>query len=681
MIRHAIRSFVAVAALLPAGAQQGPDPVILISRAEALLEKADQGGKEEATLLLWDALAELHARGDGALQDAARRAALVLLEAHDPLDGQRRRVWREVADEQVAIARRYRTRKWYEMAEDRLRVAELFDPAATEKERRLLAAKRPAAGASQPASPPGGGDGATRPLTELLRRENTQFVSQTWRETPAYLEVDGSKASVPKLAEWVCERRHENDAIVVELGPAESGKGWNAALGVGLRVLDGTNHFSGYRCYCQCWPARKAILLTIWEVHGMELKKIAESSVEAESTADGFHRLAVHVVDDRIRLQIDGQPAAEGVARAPVRGSVGTPAGKNDNDSCAVRFRNFRIEPLPSEQPSDDDLRQQAAEQRQHAVTAAIERARQLMADKQGESAARSLRAALGELDQLPDGVLRDNLEASILQMLRKADPIDPQGRKAAASCAEALGRLADGYAEDGRLRLALALVEQAAGFDRDGQAERLAAISGAVRDWNLAQAAARSSELQPPDDDGALLRQWFGNGRLLDSRRQPWVVEGPAARVEDLEGFTALMPETGVVTEGSFGVHVRLPAKGSYAGVCFDVAGPHDYAVAFLTRGDKQLTLVASRYVNGRWTKLRSERVAVDPWRLDGWFGIDLEIDARAVEVRAAGGGFAIERKLLGAASGRFGLCAGNSGPGPVTLELRALRVAVKGK
>lgn len=39
-------------------------------------------------------------------------------------------------------------------------------------------------------------------------------------------------------------------------------------------------------------------------------------------------------------------------------------------------------------------------------------------------------------------------------------------------------------------------------------------------------------------------------------------------------------------------------------------------------------------------------------------------------------GAELAIERKLLGAATGRFGLCALNTSQGPVTIELRAFRI-----
>jgi len=149
-------------------------------------------------------------------------------------------------------------------------------------------------------------------------------------------------------------------------------------------------------------------------------------------------------------------------------------------------------------------------------------------------------------------------------------------------------------------------------------------------------------------------------------------------ARVDDLQpddGSTWL-PKNGMPALKKVSVHVRAPLAGTSAGWCFDVAGPHEYAVAMLVRQPAGIAFVAWRYTNGGWLKLAGKTVPFDPWRLDGWFQIDLEATATGITARSCGVELVIDRKKLGAATGRIGLWADNQGKAPATIELRAFRI-----
>ena len=88
-------------------------------------------------------------------------------------------------------------------------------------------------------------------------------------------------------------------------------------------------------------------------------------------------------------------------------------------------------------------------------------------------------------------------------------------------------------------------------------------------------------------DDDGTVLKEWFTDGQLLDSRRKPWVHAHGGVRLDELtDGMSVLMAKAGSAALGKASVHARLPGPEAWAGFAFDVVGPHDYSVAGLWRG-----------------------------------------------------------------------------------------------
>jgi hypothetical protein len=312
----------------------------------------------------------------------------------------------------------------------------------------------------------------------------------------------------------------------------------------------------------------------------------------------------------------------------------------------------------------------------QQAIAKAVEEANQLAVAKRPEAAALRLREALHDVSRLPAGVLRDNLDRSIADSLAKVDAIAKKRLKVAQDIAGELVALADEYAEAGLVRAALAMVEKAVTFDGAGRAPRLAAAEEAVAAWNKAQATVRAAELAPPADDGALLREWFAEGRLLDSRDPKWVVEGPSARSElGPRALTAWLPKQGSPKLTKARVHVHLPARGSGAGFCFDSTGPGDYAIACLVRGRSGLSFHSSRYANGRWSLLKKAEIPLDAWRLDGWFPIELEANEKGLLIRAAGAEVQLEKKQLPNGTGNFGLLALNDATEPAVIELRAFQ------
>ncbi|HEX6810112.1 MAG TPA: hypothetical protein VF384_00690 [Planctomycetota bacterium] len=659
--------FASVAALASAQdpPSRAPDPVFLVANAERLI--ANKEDVEGAALLLWQALEVLATRPADPMRDATATTARHLLEAHDQLETERRRVHESVAKQQIELAQAYRSRKWFDAAATRVEVAMRFARDAAAKERTLLEAARPKAKAGSAAAAP------TRP-SSLLRRENTDLVSGNWTEVDDRLECTTKFGG---NAEWVTKATHADHEVVVEFRPEDANKGHDACLAIGLHTLEGTENYSGYRAHYDYSPRTKRFGLVLWCIRGMEFTKLGEVSGTAETTPAGFHRLSIQVRGQKLRAQVDAQSPLVVDAAEEVRGAVGLVLGLSDRPTCAVQFRNLRIDSLPANAPTDDPLREQTAAEVQQSITGLVDQAKALIAKKQPEAASLALRDALGELRKLPAGVPRTNLATPIEHLLNQTDSLTSRRKKAGQSIGAELVGLADKYAATGMVRLAHAQVEDAADFDPDGQAARLASAREAVQAWNVAQAAARASELAPPADDGALLRVRFAQGRRLDNRSQGWKVEGPAASVLELGPgeMTSLMPTQGTPPLSKASVHVHLPAASTAAGFCFDVASPNDYSVALLFRARGGLELRAYRYTR-EWTELRRRVIPMDAWRLDGWFPITIETTSAGITVRAAGDELLLERSHLGTASGRFGLCASNGAKEALTVELRAFQI-----
>lgn len=655
------------AGLLAQRPPEPPEPVALVSQAEKLLKKKET---EDAILLLWQALDELAARPSNPVHDAAALSARFLLQENDPREADRRRVFAAVAKQQVDLATQYRTKKWLEVAATRLEVADRYDRDVGAKERALLAAAMPKA-KDAPASKPA--TAAPQP-SPLLQRANTVMAAGDWRQVGDMLQ---GQAPAGDHLEWVTKATHEDHEIVVEFRPTDATKDHNATLAVGLGIQDGTQNFSGYRFQSNYNAAEKDYGLALFAIRGMTVESLGQAFVQPPPTSDGFHRLSIQVRGNRLRAQLDQSPPIEVTVPQPVRGKVGLLQGVADSPTCPVQFRNLRIDPLPADQPSDEDLRAKAEAATQNAITKAVDDAKGLLAKKQNEAASLRLREALARVDDLAAGVLRDNLKKTIEPMLAQADPIAPRRVKAAQAIATDLGALADQYATAGMARAALALTTQAAGFDPLAMAERLAAAREKVQQWNVAQATARAGELAPPADDGTVLREWFAKGRKLDTRGQGMVVEGAAARVDALaaNGMVAWLPQPLASKLTKASVHVRLPATGAGAGLCFDVVDVTNFAVAIVQRRAQGLRLSAFLMLGGKWVPLLQREMPMDAWRLDAWHPLTVESNEAGLIARCGETEIKIARKMMGKATGLFGLYADNAGGAAVGIELRAFQ------
>ncbi|HEX6810111.1 MAG TPA: hypothetical protein VF384_00685 [Planctomycetota bacterium] len=653
---------------------QDPDPVALVAKAERLVAKKEE--VEDAALLLWQALELLAAKPDHPIHNATAMTARYLLDEHDPLEKERRRVFASVAKQQLELAQAYRTRKWLDTAQTRVDVAMRYDRDAAAKERGLLEAARPKPKAVAAAAAKDAEKEPEKPKPgPLLERANTDNVVGTWQVVDDRLEcVDDPTDST--LNEWTTNATHENHEIVVEFKPQDAVKDHNAGIAFGIVFDSVKRSYSGYRAQYHYSAQNKLHGVMLW-FQSDEMQDLGEAWIPVAKSPDGFHRLSVQVHGKSVSVQFDHQTIMSKELPAEVRGQVGLVLGIGGKPSCPVQFRNFRVDPLAADAPTDEEVREQAAAELQKSIASSLDEAKSLLDKKQPEQASLVLRDALGELEGMQEGVLRKNLAASIEQMLHQTDTIAPKRKKAAQTIAAELAGLADKYTTAGRARLALVLAKHAASFDPDGQAARLATAREAVRTWNVAQAAARASELAPPADDGAVLREWFAAGRRLDNSDEDWKVEGPSARTMLGAGaLTMLMPKQGTPALTKASVHVRLPAANTAAGFCFDVAGSRDYAVALLFREKAGVSLRAYRYA-GKWIMLGSKQMTMDAWRLDGWFPIAIEATAAGITVRTAGAELVLDRQRLGLATGRFGLCADNATKEAIAIELRAFQVS----
>ena len=657
----------AAAAMAQQPAAKPQDPLALVAKAEKLCTTGD---KEEGVLLLWQALELLAQPPEHPVRASAALTARSLLKSHDPLDADLRAAQLAVAKAQVELATAYRTRKWFDTAAQRLDVAERFDRDLVAKERGLLAAQRPKAKAEAGAAPaPAAAAAKGNPL---FRRDALARSSGVWRESEDLLEC-AAHAATSGVHEWVLKGDHADGEMVVEFRSADGKGDENAGF------VFGVGGDSSYLASASHFVAHQGLFtVALFQVGANEYKDLGNVSVAGKAGADGFHRFAVSVRGGVVRVQLDEAAPLEITVATPPRGQFGLSVGLGNRDSPTVVFRGLRVGPLPADAPSDEDLRAEAAAAVQSAVLAAVDRAKALTERKQPEAAAAELREAVLAARELPAGLLRDNLVQSIDGMLAGVDPLTAKRRKSGQDAAKAFVAVADRYAAAGQARLAARVVDLAAGFDPEGTAARQFAAQQAVAAWNVRIATERASELAPPANDGAVLREWFAGGRRLDSRLPEWEVAGPVARVVDLqpETFAAWMPKAGVPLANKAAVHVRLPQVGVASGFCFDVAGPHEYAAVFLVRRAKGLSLDVWRYGNGQWKKLVSKPVEVDAWKLDGWFEVALEAGASGVTVRGGGASLELERKLLPPATGRIGLWTNNEGKQPATVEFRAFRI-----
>ncbi|MFY9343847.1 MAG: hypothetical protein WAT39_15260, partial [Planctomycetota bacterium] len=667
--RVLVTALVAVGLGAQAAPTAPPDPVALVAQAEKLLQKG--GDAEDAVLGLWQALDLLAALPENPVQVATALSARALLLQHDPREAQRRAAFASVARQQVELATAYRTRKWFETAESRLAVAGRYDRDAGSKERAALAASKPKVAAPPPAAP------AAPKGNPFLQRAYTTQVSGTWKE------VDGELESAPHpsgkgggtFCDWVVNAEHADHEVVVEWKPAEPDKDYNTGLWVGFTA--GASAGSGYRVVVIYWPEHKGHTIDLWRIDGQETKHLADGPlIPRQATANGWYRLAVQVRGNRLRAQIDDRPPVEAATPNAVRGKVGLLLGDASRPSGAIRWRNFRIDPLPADQPSDDELRAKAAADNQNAITKAVDDAKDLLAKKQGEAASLRLRDALRRVDDLPAGMLRDNLRKSIETMLAQADPLMPKRQKGAQSCAGELGALADLYAGAGQVRAALVLALHAAGFDPDGQAARVAAMREKVAQWNAAQAVARAAELQPPTDDGTQLREWFGKGRKLDTSWPGIVVDGAVARAEiGGSSFATWLPHPLAKTHGKASIHVRLPARGTEGGLYFDVVDQTQFGLVTLHRQANGLQFNAWARLAGKWVPLAQRHVPLDAWRLEAWHQLTVEATEAGVVARCGSSEIKIARKMLGKLTGTFGLYAENETKDPAAIEFRAFQ------
>lgn len=645
------------------------EPVALVSRAEKLLKSKEV---EDAVLLLWQALDLLSTLPANAVHDATALSARFLLAENDPREAQRRATFTSIAKQQVELAAAYRAKKWLDTAATRLVVADRFDRDAGVKERAAIEAARPKANAKEPPAPPP--KPAQPQLAPLLQRANTEFVHGDWKESGDVLEC---QAPVNQHFEWVTSAAHADHEVVVEFRPVDAKVEHNAVLAVGLAIQPGTHNYSGYRLQCAYYPKTNEYGLILFAVRGMAFESLGDAWVPAGTSTDGFRRLSIQVHGPRLRAQLDGGPPIEVATPADVRGKVGVLHGVADRPTCAVQFRNLRIDALPADRPTDDELRAQQEAENQNAITVAVDEAKDLLAKKQPEPASLRLREALGRVRDLPAGVLRDNLHKSIGQMLAQADPLAPRRKKAAQTIASELVTLADEYAKAGLVRAAHVLVEDAAGFDPEGQAARLAAAEQAVRQWNVAQATARASELAPPADDGAGLREWFAKGRKLETYYQGFVVDGAVARAEAMMGkaLATWAPHPLAPKLEKFSVYAHLPAPGVHAGVLFDVIDSANFGVVFLEREAKVMRLHAFLKVGGKWVPLLQRDVAMDAWRRDGWHQITVEANATGLLAMCGNAKIQVPRKLMGKATGVPGLYAWSETDAPVSVEFRAFK------
>ncbi|MFN6196360.1 MAG: hypothetical protein ACK5BN_21340 [Planctomycetota bacterium] len=652
-----------------------PAPVALVAQAEKQLGKKD-ADVEASALLLWQALDELAAQPASTVRDATAMSARFLLQQHDPREANRRKAFAAVAKQQVDLATAYRLKKWLDTASECADVAERFDRDAATKERAAIAAARPK---DKPPTAKAAADAPKQAAEPSpLQKAQAEFVVGSWTESDGTLRLAPLTPEANAINEWVARATHADHEVSLEFRPLEAGRKFDLALCVGLGILPDSNAFSGVRLHAAYDPDGDQLgVQTIQLVRGVHTR-LADAWHPAPKSADGWRRLAVRVQGASLRVLVDDTDYGTSTAAGDVRGKVGMMNGMAGRPSCGLEVRNLRIRPLPADQPTDDELAAKAAADQRDAVTRLVDDAKALLDKKQPEAAAQKLREALARIDAMDQGVRRDALRTGIEPQLDKADALAPRRRKAGQAIAAELVALADQYAAAGWARAAERTVALAASFDATGTAARTAQARAAVLQWNVAQATARAAELQPPADDGAVLREWFAKGRKLDTAAPGFAVDGAAARVDVLPpaGLAAWLPRPLAPELQQAALSVRLPAAGVTAGLVVDAVDQTNYTIAVLTRRKAGLQLAVYRFAAKVWTPIAHREIAMDAWRLDGWHRLQVTSDAAGITARFGDAEVKVTRAVLGSATGLFGLFASNEGAQPVACEVRAFAV-----
>lgn len=408
-------------------AQEAPatpeHPIEMVARAEELCAK---GSKEAAIVLLWMALERFGKQAVDPASAAGTKAAMALLQTHDPLHGERQALYASHARARTELAGFYRGRKWYTFAGDQLDLADDFDSAIGQQERAALLRAN-----AKPLAP-----SITEPKGySLLHRVETLRVNGPWVEWGDTLVCGAHKANKP-FYEWTIDARHEDCELSVEFS-SQAGLGHDCSLLLGLDAAGPWYHF-----IAAYYADSGRYDLVLWENTDQGAKRIAWATVGSLPDADGFHRMSLRVHGKSLRAQLGAAKALEVDVKQPPRGRFGLAVGIDNQDSAPITLREFRLQPWPPLGEAEALARATAAAKAR--IAESITGAAVLIQRKEPEAGARRLLVARQDALRLPPGALRDSLVQSTDEYLNKADSLRGQARRLDLDGARKLCAMAD---------------------------------------------------------------------------------------------------------------------------------------------------------------------------------------------------------------------------------------------
>lgn len=652
--------FLLLASLLPA---QEPERDVLAMIATAERRLARQAPDEETTLLLWQLEQQVSAMPRTVARDAALATVQALLGKADPAAAERTKVLADAAKKIIEVAQLYRQRKWYDLAEDRVRMAGRFDEAAAQKEQLAMAAARAKEPGYKPLPKPEPVQAVQGALIPRLQMPNK---GGDWT-------IEGEELVAPKDSKkdksfWCTSTtKHADAELSVEILITDN-RGLASLMFGGVSVK---NHFVATleRHTANQWALRCDSCGESGQLRNRQ------SNGRLPPTEDGWHRLVVRVSDQTADLSIDGGALnLKADLERTAHGTVGFIIYGLD-EKTPIRFRNLVIAPLP-EKADDRADREKVQTELRAGLLAVVERGEKLLVEKKTEAGVLTLLQAWQDARRMAAGPPRDDLDASIEKMLVKADPLHGKRKKAAQEVGAWFAGLVARYQGASLLGCALECAREAAAFDAAANAALVQKCEEAIAARDAAQAPARAKELAPPAVDNIFLVNAFRRSRLLHANSPAWVIDASGARVQQLGSgaHSVLLALDLTPLGGSFAVHVHLPQPGATGGFAFDAHGNNDYAMAVLHRDADKLTLAMRRYVRGKWQALGRMTVPVPAWRLAGWFELRIEDLPDRVKVGLGDLELVVERSKLGKI-GPVGFMGEAAGAGPVDVEMRGLR------
>lgn len=315
------------------------------------------------------------------------------------------------------------------------------------------------------------------------------------------------------------------------------------------------------------------------------------------------------------------------------------------------------------------------AAQEAGSVTDKLSRAEQALKDKKPEDATLLLREAAAQASAIQSATLRTTTLAAIQKLLDKADPLEPQRKKAFAEAARPLLELAQLYASAKWFATAFALVTTCLAFDPEVARVRMDALV-AEGGPSLARLRGLGKEPDAPTDNALLVEYFQAAEQPYD--KQLWHFSPSVAESPTLTGeaSTMLLAKRVLPAKAALALQIMIGDKPGSFGVLFAVKSKTNFCLLSLQHGKNLDLCSVDRWDGKAWTQLWRHQLRFLPEARASWQTLAVEFDSEKARVKV-GSDVWIDVPPAGLDfSGRIGLFVASDSPNRAPVALRNLVV-----